>query len=161
MENEDNKLHPEYNYWISNMGSVYNQKRKRLSPKIDKDGYEIVGFSKNNQRKYFRVHRLVAEMFMDKFNSDLQINHINGIKNDNRIENLELVTSKQNHIHRVQVLKIGVGDNAPNRVLTKKLVEDMRIDFKENKLTQSELQKKYGVTRGCVYGVLYNKSWKI
>lgn len=158
---EENRTHPEYNYSITNTGLVYNFKGTKLSPKIDKDGYEIVGLSKNNIKKYFRVHRLVAEMFLDNFKNNLQINHLNGIKNDNRVENLEVVNSQSNHIHRVNVLKLNVGESHFNTKFNLEEIKKIRDDYNNNKHTQKELQEKYNVSRGCIWGILNHKVWKI
>ena len=57
-------------------------------------------FSKNkDMRKNYKVHRLVAMFYLDNYSEDLQVNHKNGIKTDNRAENLEMVTNRQNVLH--------------------------------------------------------------
>jgi hypothetical protein len=50
-------------------------------------------------RKPIKLHRLVAMFHLDDYSEDLQVNHKNGIKNDNRVENLEMATNSQNQIH--------------------------------------------------------------
>jgi hypothetical protein len=52
-----------------------------------------------DKRKPMTLHRIVACVFLDNFSDDLQVNHINGIKTDNRIENLEMVTASENALH--------------------------------------------------------------
>lgn len=51
-----------------------------------------------------KVHRLVAMFYLDDYSEDLQVNHKNGIKTDNRVENLEMVTNQQNVLHAFRVL---------------------------------------------------------
>lgn len=89
-------------YQISNQGRVkslkYNHgnKEKELKQKIDKDGYKECCLMKDDKRRYFRVHRLVAYMFIENPTNKYFIDHINTIKDDNRADNLRWVTMKEN-----------------------------------------------------------------
>ena len=73
-----------------------------MKPKISKDGYYTIGLRTNdNVKKFFRVHRLVATMFIDNpLNKDI-VNHIDGNKLNNNINNLEWVTPAENTQHAV------------------------------------------------------------
>ena len=62
---------------------------------------EVVLIAKNGKKKYERVHRLVALAFLDNPNSFPVVNHLNGIKDDNRVENLEWTTVRGNTKHAV------------------------------------------------------------
>ena len=77
-------------------GRGWRIKGRILKPTIDKKGYLTVGLSKNNQRKAFKVHRLVALHFIPNIENKPEIDHINTIKTDNRVENLMWVTPKEN-----------------------------------------------------------------
>lgn len=91
------------NYSISNTGKVRNDKRNAiLTPAIDKDGYERVGLGR---KPLEFVHRLVAVAFIPNPQNKTQVNHINGVKNDNRVDNLEWCTPRENQLHRYRVLK--------------------------------------------------------
>jgi len=66
------------------------------------NGYEVVNLG--DKERNVSVHRLIAKLFIDKKDETNCVNHINGIKNDNRVENLEWVTRSENMIHSYEVL---------------------------------------------------------
>ena len=84
-------------YFISNLGNVKNGKDAILKQTTTKKGYNRISIG--NPRKTYIVHRLVALMFIENELNKSQVNHINGIKNDNRVENLEWMTNQENTIH--------------------------------------------------------------
>lgn len=90
-------------YKVSNFGrvmSMFNGKQKILKPWMT-TGYPTVSLGKNDKRL---VHRLVAEAFIKKQDGKTQVNHKNGNRSDNRVDNLEWVSSKENIIHGRRVL---------------------------------------------------------
>ena len=93
-------------YYVSDSGVVYNNNTGR-ELKLDKStGYSRVKLSFLNEKKTYLVHRMVADVFIDKVDGKDMINHINGDKLDNRVENLEWVTNQENMIHARDVLMI-------------------------------------------------------
>ena len=92
-------------YQVSNFGNVlslnYHRtgKPKLLKPKVNKHGYLHVGLWKNRKRKWFDVHRLVAEAFIPNPDNLPQINHKDENKTNNSVYNLEWVTAKENSNH--------------------------------------------------------------
>ena len=75
------------------------RKGKLLKLNIKKNGYLSVDLSKNNRPKTMSVHRIIAKTFLKNYSDNLEVNHKNGIKTDNRLINLEMVTKSQNIIH--------------------------------------------------------------
>lgn len=86
-------------YKVSNLGNVMNLKRNKILKLRKRMGYNSVILYKNNEPKSQRVHRLVGFAFIPNPFNKPQINHKNGIKDDNRVENLEWVTLSENRQH--------------------------------------------------------------
>ena len=94
-------------YQVSNLGNVksFNNRIKNKNPMIlkqtidRKNGYLTVSLSKNGKKKIHRVHKLVASIFIDNPNNYPVINHKDGNKLNNCVDNLEWCTYKQNIIH--------------------------------------------------------------
>jgi hypothetical protein len=109
-------------YQISNFGKIKSlprvlenriKKETILKLIINNHGYVACGLTINNKHKRFLVHRLIAEAFIENTQNKPFINHINGIKDDNRIENLEWVTHSENvkHAYDIGIKKSKSGKN--------------------------------------------------
>lgn len=91
-------------YQVSNLGNVKSLKRKYvlrekiLKKSVNKNGYHCVGLSKNGELKPFYVHSLVSMTFLNHNNkiNNLITDHINNVKADNRVCNLQLISSREN-----------------------------------------------------------------
>ena len=89
-------------YRVSNLGRVkslkrpYGLKEKILKPEILNNGYCKVCLCKQSVKKRYLVHRLVWSVFNGTIPENMQVNHINEIKTDNRLSNLNLMTCKEN-----------------------------------------------------------------
>lgn len=84
-------------YQINNYGSVYSLiKGIILKPRISHNGYYRIGLTKDKKQTSYFVHRLVYEAFNGSVPEGMQVNHINEVKTDNRPENLNLMTPKEN-----------------------------------------------------------------
>ena len=85
------------NYLIYDDGRVWSKNRKKfLKPQSLKEGYLRVGLNKNNKKKMFLIHRLVALHYIPNPQNKPEVDHINNITNDNRVENLQWLTGQEN-----------------------------------------------------------------
>ena len=100
-------------YYITDNGDVYSRnyhktgRIKKMTPCKDKKGYLFVPLMKNHKRHLYKIHRLVAEAFIPNPENKPQVNHKNGVKTDNRVENLEWCTNSENLFHCFSVLHKG------------------------------------------------------
>lgn len=85
---------------IRKNGRIDNRKGKVLKPKIDKYGYQVITLSKNGIRKSYTIHQLVAKAFIPNPKNKKTINHKDGNKLNNKVENLEWTTEKENQQHK-------------------------------------------------------------
>lgn len=92
-----------WNYEVSSLGNVRNKSTGRLLKPYDNKGYLQVKLCKNsNNHRVLYVHRLVANAFIPNPNNYTDVNHINEIKQDNRVENLQWLSHKENMSHGTQ-----------------------------------------------------------
>jgi hypothetical protein len=84
-------------YKISDSGILYSKRLKRpMAHFKDRDGYIKSHYSMNGKTKQVLVHRLVAKTFIKNPNNFPQVHHINNKRDDNRVENLEWISPKEN-----------------------------------------------------------------
>ena len=95
------------NYTVDEFGNVFSKKSgKFLRPFINKFGYLGVNLFENGKRKYFFVHRLVAEHFVENKENYKEVNHIDENKLNNYFENLEWCTRKYNNNYGTRLVKM-------------------------------------------------------
>lgn len=98
---DDGKIETLDHKAIRKNGRIDNRKGRILKPALDKYGYHRVTFSYNGKRKSYSVHRLVATAFIPNPENKPTVNHKNGIKTDNSIENLEWATQSEQKRHSI------------------------------------------------------------
>jgi hypothetical protein len=150
-------------YEVSNTGKVRSMgygRVRELTPSPQNNGYLHVTLCKSRAKKGMLVHALVALAFIGSRPNKMQINHKNGNKHDNRVENLEYVTSKENIRHACETgLMNNKGENNGCAKLSKSDAENIRLEYGKGKVTQYQLAKKYGVSQSLVYQIINRKIW--
>lgn len=149
-------------YSVSNIGRVKrNDSGIVRKPDIDKDGYHKYQLKDNSgRRRKFFSHRLVALIFIGETPGLDQVNHKNGVKDDNRVENLEWTTSSGNRQHAFDsgIQKPVYGEAHGNAVLTSELAREIGRLYSEGK-TNGQIAKTLRVTRGQVGDVTTGRCW--
>lgn len=150
-------------YEISNLGNLKSKDRiikhykggfrkykaKLKKSRLNHNGYLRCNLKIGGVRYDFTIHRLVAEAFLDNKESRPFINHINGNKADNKVENLEWVTSSENTIHAVK-----------NRLIKTKLTDKQAIEVHNSNLSNRKLASIYGINHTIVWRIKNKIAYK-
>ena len=157
----------ETHYEVSNLGNVRSIERfvshakgglKKLPAKVlrqgkSKSGYFLVSFSVDGVKSNQNVHRLVARAFIENQCNKPQVNHKNGVKTDNQVENLEWVTASENGLHSYSVLG-NVAKNKPAfgaaNPRVKPVVAKNIATGEEILIAGTRQKKELGFTQTCV-----------
>lgn len=151
------------NYEVSNDGLVRHQHRRHiLSPYTSESGYLKISLEDGPKRKNHFIHRLVLRAFCGPCPKGLQVNHKDGVKANNCVENLEYVTCKENHQH---ARAMGLYDNTARgeRIHSAKLTESDVIDIRKKYRDGSRIRditKKYPVCEQVIWSIVHRKTWK-
>lgn len=92
------------NYMVSDLGRVRNASRNKFIGSVNTQGYMIADLSHERKNRKFFIHRLVCQSFLDNPEAKPHVNHKNGIRDDNRLENLEWCTHWENLLHARLIL---------------------------------------------------------
>lgn len=156
-------------YEVSNLGRVRRvtdaAKGGYMSGRIVKSlphthGYLRVGLYKDRKCRSGYIHRLVATAFIENPEGKREVNHKDGNKQNNRVENLEWMTTSENQQHAYDVLKrIGPrGEVCGRSKLTSDIVRSIRA-AKADGETAVAIAKRWGVHNTTVDAVLKGKTW--
>ena len=147
-------IHPKTGLYVSSHGRIIT-KRKGVHRGCQCKGYLVVRY---NSRSLY-IHRLIAETFIPNPENKPEVNHKNGDRADNRVENLEWATHKENIQHAVDTgLQNTKGEAHSQSKLTEAQVREIRQNAQG--LTQRALAAKYGVSKYPIQRILAGKSWK-
>lgn len=167
-------------YQVSNLGNIksldrivetknrknYLRKGKVQKKSVNSFGYETVGFTVDSKTKIYRVHRLVALSFIENTENKPQINHIDGNKTNNNVNNLEWCTSSENQIHSVSTglsnpsYPLLKGSKNGRSLLKEEQVVEIRNKYIPYKYSAKKLALEYNVSESCITHILNNTSWK-
>lgn len=158
-------------YYVSNIGNIKSvgrvetgtgriRKDKMLSLCKDTSGYVNCRMMVDGKQKGFLVHRLVMLAFVGEDKERKFVNHKNGIKTDNRLENLEWCTRSENVKHSFLIgLQSNKGENHPSHKMTWDKVAEIRSKFSPRKYSSRKLASEYGISKTNVLDIVNNKIW--
>lgn len=167
--------------FINNVTNKLQNKLLSMN-KYDNLGYRTICLCKNGETKYKRVHRIVAETFIPNSQNLPCINHKDGNKKNNNVENLEWCTYSYNTKHAMknglfnmekfrsatkQNIKIAQksspvlkgGENNPKAILNEKDVLEIRRAYSNKEMSSKQLSEKYGVHISTIQRILSRKTW--
>lgn len=161
-------------YQVSNLGNVRSLDRvvrrkngrtltikgQPLKPQKNHKGYLRVRLRKEKKEKALSVHRLVATAFIANPKCKLQVNHLNGVKHDNNVLNLEWCTPSENIKHAFTYGLMPVGEKHGNSRLSLEQVILIRqlLGQKENSIT--DIARKFSVGISTVHDIKSGRQWK-
>lgn len=161
MENWADVLEYEGVYEVSDQGRVRRVESGQIRvPGKRREGYLIVNLSKEGKTTTKIIHRLVAQAFIPNSYDKPEVNHKNGIKTDNRADNLEWATIAENAIHAFENgLRVSVvGSENGQSKLTEKDIPEI-FDLRSQGFTHSAIAQQFGVSRSLIGWVLAKKGW--
>jgi len=155
MQIESKKYPYDDRYTVFIDGTIVGPKKK-LKPAIYPQGYLYVRI----QKKSKKIHQLVAITHIPNPNNYTDVNHINGIKSDNRVENLEWCNDSINIKHAFRTgLRTHFGDKNPRSKIKESELETIRTLI-ANGLQNKEIAKQYGVSHQTISAIRRGRNWK-
>ncbi len=152
-------------YEASTMGRIRRLPSGRVMVNCyQTSGYQKVTLRRNPLQKTLLVHRIVAAVFISEIPAGIQVNHINGDKRDNRLENLELVTPKDNLLHAQSILGVapvhpGIGSKHHSAKLTEEDVLEIRRLYADG-ARPGEIAPRFGIVRTAIYPIINRRTWR-
>lgn len=161
-----NVLGFEGRYQISNKGRLKSFVRKApliMSPGTGTHGYMYALLRKGDGKKHVRlIHRLVVESFIGPIPKKMDVNHKDGQRKFNHIENLEMMSRSENQLHAFRVLhrliKPPRGEEHGHAVLNEKKVIKIR-ELKKNGASYGEICKQFKCSKGAIAHIVKRRSW--
>ena len=154
-------------YSISSFGNLRREiKGKRtfkgriIRPSLPHSGYFCVKLTNNKQVKSVNIHKLVIETFKHKRPEGKHINHIDGNKLNNKIENLEYLTRKQNTIHAMKLGLIRKGEETTNSKLNNRDVLKIKNLISASNVKASKIAIMFNVSHQCIKDIKKERTWK-
>lgn len=148
-------------YAASPTGDIWDLADHRaVTPFLNSDGYPTVVLFENGNETAASVHRLVMAVFHGERPPTIQVNHRNGDKADNRLDNLEYCTQAENIRHRIDTLGFQVrGEANVNARLTREQVREIRHLANGGGLLQREVAEKFGIAQQTVSKIVRGDRW--
>jgi len=137
----------------------YFRELRVLKPSKRGKGYLAVGLMKDGKQVPVSVHRLVAKAFIPNPENKPQVNHKDGNKENNHVNNLEWVTNQENIRHSYDTgLRVGTNHKGERNNMAKLTLEQVQM-IKNSQKSVIELAEEFNVSRSCVYKIRKGTRW--
>lgn len=144
-------------YLVSNHGDIVGLSGKKLKPWKDKDGYKKIRIGGREGKSFF-LHRMIALTFIPSINGKSIVNHKNGIKSDNRVENLEWVNASENILHAISIGKKKIHKGSKNGKFKINAAIFGAVNFLVSEgYTFSRIAKECGISKRSVANISRGK----
>jgi hypothetical protein len=168
--------HPHLPFYVSIDGEVASSEKRGYFDEWHKytahrthygEGYPRITISRNNKKTQHTIHRLVIETFKGAIPKHMQVDHINEVKTDNRLENLQLLTPSENTLKSARI-----GELNGRATITKdtaQAIYDASIEYRANpgfrftgykRHYKRDLAKRFGTTEKIVSKILRGETWQ-
>lgn len=151
-------------YQVSNFGRVRKKSNHRIKAIVWDGRYYKFGYDYPKDgmehKGWYRVHRAVAKAFIPNPLNKKTVNHIDGDRRNNRVDNLEWATYKEQSEHSVRVLKNQCGENNYNAQYTNEQVREIRRLFEKEGWTVSQIKERFGGRVSNIRKILNYERWK-
>lgn len=147
---------------MSDMGRVRRKKSGRMLRVRSGNGYNQAAICSDGTRVYRFVHKMIVEAFIGPIPVKQQVNHKNGNKLDNRVENLEIVSPAENVLHAYRVLNAiprRQGERHPNAKLTDDAVRSIRRDYAAGVASSPVLAERHQVNVALIWRIVNRRAW--
>jgi hypothetical protein len=148
-------------YQVSNAGAVRNRRDCVLRPQPCRGGYHRVDLSRHGVVCHVLVHVLVTDAFLGPCPPGRERNHINGVKTDNRVANLEYVTKCENELHSYRVLgkRPQQGSSHGRSKLTEGEVAEIR-ELRRAGNSLLDLARQFSVSAPTISEIANRRIWR-
>lgn len=147
-------------YEISTLGRIVKVDGHEMRPYVNVKGYHAVGLRCGGVRSGHYVHRLVLQSFTQSDGAGLEAAHANGIKSDNRLENLRWATRLENERDKISHGTRPKGERHGRSKLTAEGVAEIRARYTGARGDLVDLAREFGVTDTAIHDVVTRKNWR-
>lgn len=143
-------------YQVSNLGnirSLYKRSKGNIMNLPIKKGYYQIGLRKNGIRKYYQVHRLVAQAFIENKENLPQVNHIDENKLNNNVDNLEWCTVSYNNCYGTRIKRVV----EKNKTRQPVILYDINGNFIAEYFSIMDASRQTKINPSCIVGSCKNK----
>lgn len=150
-------------YSVREDGTIWTKLRKqglgltdtwRRLDRLNQHGYTHCRY----RNTYILTHRIVYAKYIGKLDINLQINHKNGIKNDNSLSNLELVDQSENLKHRYRILNVPASKGY--KKINDEIANKIREDYASKDVSLRDLAEEYNLCKSTISYIVNYRTWK-